>query len=169
MKFYTIIFLILLLTSCKTNHVLNGKYQSNKSELGFFDTELHFLNENDFKFKFSGDLQYKELTGTYKINKNKVYLHLDKDLDLANSESDSLTIVEILTRNYHNHHFKNENEIHHHLKYKIKGDKLFSYRNENGKMIKKTRSYAKTKKFLIFGSKWKKTRHYFKKVNDTII
>ncbi len=143
---------------------MNGKYRSNKAELGFFITELNFVNENDFEYKFSGDLQHTELTGTYKIVDKNVYLKFNKEKGQLESESDGITIVEILVGNYHNYDLKKESDIDYHLKYKIKGNELFSYRIDNGKLVTKSKSYTNTKKFLLFGSKWKTTRSYLNKI-----
>ena len=142
---------------------MSGKYSSNKAELGFFITELNFLNDTDFKYEFSGDLAHTELTGTYKINDENVYLKFTKEKNQIESENDSITIGEILSGNYHNYDLKNENNIEYHLKYKIIGNKLFSYRIDNGKLVKNSKIYTNTKKFLLFGSKWKTTRSYLKK------
>lgn len=161
MKVYTLIFLIL--SSCSTNKSLSGKYLSNKADLGFFVTELNFINESNFKYKFSGDLQHSELVGTYTTNGKNVYLKFNKEKGRIESESDSLTIGEILDGNYHNYDLKNEKSINYHLKYKIKGNKLLSYRIDNGKLVRKSKSYTNSENFLLFGSKWKTTRSYLKK------
>lgn len=164
MKFYLLIIFSFIIYSCSTPKNLNGKYKSNRAELGFFVTELEFQNNKDFKYKFSGDLQHTELTGTYKLNDNSVYLKFNTEKGEIESENDSLTIVEILSGNYHNFDLKNENSIDYHLKYKIKGNKLFSYRIDNGKLVKKSKTYTNSKKFLIFGPKWKTKKSYLKKV-----
>ncbi|EHO11700.1 hypothetical protein [Myroides odoratimimus] len=165
MKFYYLLPLLILLTSCSSTKALNGKYRSHKVELGFFITELNFKNENDFMYKFSGDLEHTELIGTYKIVDKNVYLKFNKEKGQIESENDSLTTVEILTGNYHNYDLKNESNIDYHLKYKIRGNKLFSYRIDNGKLVTKSKYYTNTKKFLLFGSKWKSKKSYLKKIN----
>ncbi|WP_353100841.1 hypothetical protein [Myroides odoratus] len=165
MRFYYLFPLLILLTSCSSTKTLNGKYRSNKAELGFFITELNFKNESDFEYKFSGDLQRTELIGTYKIVDNNVYLKFNKEKGQIESENDSLVIVEILTGNCHNYDLKNESNIDYHLKYKIRGNKLFSYRIDNGKLVTKSKYYTNTKRFLLFGSKWKSKKSYLKKIN----
>lgn len=165
MKFYYIFTLLIFLVSCSSTKNLNGKYRSNKAELGFFITEINFKNQNDFEYKFSGDLQHTELNGTYKIINDNVFLKFNTEKGQIESENDSLTVVEILTGNYHNYDLKNESNIEYHLKYKINGKKLFSYRIDNGKLVRKSKYYTNTKKFLLFGSKWKTKGSYLKKIH----
>ncbi|MDM1551361.1 hypothetical protein [Empedobacter falsenii] len=136
MKNIFLLFTVFLLFSCSSSKNLNGKYRSNKAELGFFITELEFLDNKNFIYKFSGDLQYTKLTGTYKLKDNSVFLKFNKDKGESESESDSLTFEEILSGNYNTHDLKNENNIEYHLKYKIKGNKLFPYRIDNGKLVR---------------------------------
>jgi hypothetical protein len=164
MKFYYLIISIIFLTSCSSTKKLNGKYRSNKAELGFFVTEINFENDNVFKYKFSGDLQHTELTGTYIVKNKNAYLKFNKPKGQIETQSDSLTVVEILNGNYHNYDLKNESNFDYHLKYRVKGNKLFSYRIDNGKLVTKSKSYSNTKMFLLFGSKWKTTRSYLKKI-----
>ena len=165
MKFYYLFTLLIFLASCSSTKTLNGKYRSNKAELVFFITEINFKNETDFKYKFSGDLQRTELTGTYKIVDKNVYLKFNTEKGQIESENNSLTVVEILTGNYHNFDLKNESNIDYHLKYKIIGKKLFSYRIDNGKLVTKSKYYTNTRKFLLFGPKWKTKRSYLKKIH----
>lgn len=121
--------------------------------------------KKNFKYKFSGDLQRSELTGTYTIEKNNVYLKFNREKGQIESESDSLTIVEILSGNYHNYDLKNESNIDYHLKYKIKGNKLFSYRIDNGKLVKKSKYYSNKKRFLFTDPNWKTSKSFLKKFN----
>ena len=165
MKIHYLIISIIFLASCSSTKNLNGKYRSNKAELGFFVTEINFENDKDFKYKFSGDLQHTELSRTYKVVNKNAYLKFNKEKGQIETENDSITIVEILSENYHNYDLKNESNIDYHLKYKIKGNRLFLYRIDNGKLVTKSKSYSNTKRFLLFGSKWKTSRSYLKKIN----
>lgn len=104
------------------------------------------------------------MTGTYIINDKNIYLKFNKEKGKIDSKSDSLTITEILTGNYNDYDLKNESNTDYHLKFKIKGNKLLTYRIDNGKLVTKSKSYTNTKSFLLFGTKWRNTRSYLKKI-----
>jgi len=63
--------ILLLFASCAVRENVIGKYRSNFASLGFFITEIELKSDNTFHYKFSGDLQHKELDGIYKIKKKQ--------------------------------------------------------------------------------------------------
>ncbi|WP_261509896.1 hypothetical protein [Chryseobacterium paludis] len=163
-KILNLILALLLLSSCKSQKKLQGIYKSNKVEFGFFVTKIDLKNSNEFNYIFSGDLQHTELSGFYKRSGHNLYLKFDKNKGEIESVNDSLTISDILSGNYHNYDLKIENGINYHLKYKIQGNKLFAYRIDNDRLVKKSKVYTNKKKFLLLGSKWKNKRSYLKKI-----
>ena len=105
----------------------------------------------------------QDLTGTYKIYNNKLYLKFSKSKGEIESKSDSANISEIFG-NFHNYDLKFENGIEYHKKLLIKNKKLFNYRVDNDKLVKKAKNYSDSKKYIFFGSKWKMKKFYLKKV-----
>jgi hypothetical protein len=164
MKILSLILVLLLSFSCKPQKNLQGIYKTNKAESGFFVTKIDFKNNNKFNYVFSGDLQYTELSGLYKISDHNLYLKFNKNKGEIESVKDSMTISDILSGNYHNYDLKNENGINYHLKYKIQGNKLFAYRAKDGQLKKKSKVYTNQNQFLFFGTRWRNKRIYLKKV-----
>lgn len=134
---FTLILVLVFLSSCSSRKELEGIYRSQKAELGFFITKIELRNNNQFKYQFSGDLQHTELSGVYQLKDNNLYLKFNKNKGEIETKGDSLTIVEILSGSHHNYDLKNENGINYHVKYKIRGNKLFVYRIDNNKISKK--------------------------------
>ncbi len=155
---------ILLLNSCATNKNVSGIYKSNFVDLGFFITTIKFNNNGTFEYNFSGDLTNQNLTGTFKTNKKTLYLKFLKEKGEIESKNDSLSIVEMLSGNYHNYDLKNENEIKYHLKYLIQNNKLFIYRIDNGKIVKYSKIYSEKKRLNLFGESWRMKKFYLRKV-----
>ena len=165
MKTIHLILALSLLLSCNPQKNVQGVYKSKQAEFGFFITKVELKNNNEFNYEFSGDLQHTELSGIYKQSNHYLYLKFNKNKGEIESSNDSLAISDLLSGNYHNYNLKSENGINYHLKYKIKGDKLFVYRIDNGQLNKKSKVYTNQKKFLFFGTKWKYKRYYLKKLS----
>ncbi|MEG0926390.1 hypothetical protein [Chryseobacterium sp.] len=165
MKTLHLILVLLLFLSCNPQKNLHGVYKSKQAELGFFITKVELKNNNEFNYEFSGDLQHTELSGIYKQSDHYLYLKFNKNKGEIESSNDSLTTSDLLSGNYHNYNLKSENGINYHLKYKIKGDKLFVYRIDNDQLNKKTKVYTNQKKFLFWGTNWKYKRSYLKKIS----
>ena len=157
--------LILCLSSCSSTKDIQGKYKSNFADLGFFINTIEFKNDSTFNYNYSGDLVNQDLTGTYKIDKNKLYLKFTKNKGEIEYQNDSLSISEILSGNRHNYKLKNENGINYHRKFLIKNGKLFSYREDNGKLVKRAKKYSDKKRYIIFGPTSSFKKFYLKKLN----
>ena len=162
--FIIISVLILCLSSCTSTKNIQGKYKSNFADLGFFINTIKFKNDSTFKYNYSGDLVNQDLTGTYKIHKNKLYLKFIKNKGEIEYQNDSLSISEILSENRHNYKLKNENGINYHRKFLIKNGKLFNYREDNGKLVKRAKKYSGKKRYIIFGPTSNFKKFYLKKV-----
>ncbi|PWN70041.1 hypothetical protein C1631_008560 [Chryseobacterium phosphatilyticum] len=166
MKTLSLILTLLFFFSCKPQKNLQGVYKTNKAEFGFFIIKIDLKNNNEFNYVFSGDLQYTELSGLYKISGHNLYLKFNKNKGEVESVNDSVTISDILSGNYHNYDLKSENGISYHLKYKIQGNKLFAYGIKNGQLKKKSKVYTHQSKFLFFGSRWRNKRIYLEKIKS---
>ncbi|WP_379963323.1 hypothetical protein [Epilithonimonas sp. UC225_85] len=164
MKKYNFIFLIVILTSCASNKDVTGIYKSNFADLGFFVTTISLQKDSTFEYNFAGDLVNTDLTGKYIVKDKNLYLEFSKNKGKIESKNDSLSVLEILSGNYHNYDLKNESGISFHLKYLIKNRKLFSYRIDNRKLVNFGKFYSDKKQFILFGSKWKKKRAFLKKI-----
>ncbi|SDJ57423.1 hypothetical protein [Chryseobacterium jejuense] len=136
MKTFSPILILLFLSSCHSQKRLFGIYKSKTADLGFFITKVELKNNNEFSYDFSGDLQHTQLSGVFQLKDHNLYLKFNKNKGEIESQNDSLTISEILSGNYHNYDLKIENGIKYHLKYKIRANKLFIYRNDNNKLSK---------------------------------
>lgn len=79
MKILKFILIITILNSCALNKKIEGKYRSNFADLGFFMTTINLKDDKTFEYNFSGDLVNQELTGTYIIDKNLLYLKFSKE------------------------------------------------------------------------------------------
>lgn len=157
-KFYFIF--LLFFVSCSSQKSFVGVYKSNFPELGFFGTKINFKKDSTFEYTWSGDLEYKYLIGKYFLQDNHVYLKFDK----KKGEIDSVKFKNDFSEfsNFHNYELKNENGIIYHLKYKIKGGKLFSYHIKTEKLVTKAQFYGK-RKFIFFGPKRYLKRSYLLK------
>jgi hypothetical protein len=164
MKIFSLILALLLLLSCNSQKKLQGVYKSNKAEFGFFVTKIDFKNNNEFNYVFSGDLQHQDLSGLYTVSGNNLYLKFNKNKGEIKSVHDSLTISEILSGNYNNFDLKSESGISYHLKYKIKGNKLFAYDIKSGQLKRKSKVYTNQRKYVFWGTRWKYQRIYLKKI-----
>lgn len=136
MKIFNLILVLLFLSSCSSQKPVVGTYRSKKADLGFFITKVELKSNNEFSYDFSGDLQHTQLSGVYQLKDHHLYLKFNKNKGEIESQNDSLTISEILSGNYHNYDLKIENGIKYHLKYKIRTNKLFIYRNDNNRLSK---------------------------------
>ncbi|MDR6487887.1 hypothetical protein J2799_002392 [Chryseobacterium vietnamense] len=164
MKIFSLILALLLLLSCNSQKKLQGVYKSNKAEFGFFVTKIDFKNSNEFNYVFSGDLQHQDLSGLYTVSGNNLYLKFNKNKGESESVHDSLTIADILSGNYNNFDLKSESGISYHLKYKIKGNKLFAYDIKSGQLKRKSKVYTNQRKYVFWGTGWKYQRIYLKKI-----
>ena len=161
----------IFLVSCSVNENVTGKYRSNFASLGFFITEIELKQDNTFHYSFSGDLQHTELDGTYKIEKNKLYLLFSKLK--GETETDAIRIVGNDTfvdfeklGNSHSYEIKKEREIKYHLKYKISKNKLQFYHIETGKLLKRAKKYSNNRKFIVFGPKYYKKKWGLNKLKN---
>lgn len=71
--------LLLCLSSCSSVKSIEGKYKSNFADLGFFVNTIELKHNGTFNYNYSGDLINQDLTGTYKVDKNKLYLKFCKE------------------------------------------------------------------------------------------
>lgn len=163
MKTCNLFIILLFLSSCSSPKNLEGTYRSKRPSFGFFITTLELKKDHHFNYQFSGDLVHRKLSGVYKLKDHNLYLKFNKNKRQKELQSDSLTAAEIISGNYHNHDLKSENNINYHLKYKIRGNKLFAYDIDN-KLVKKTEINTNQKRFLLFGPKWKSKRNFLKKI-----
>jgi hypothetical protein len=154
--------ILLLFASCAVRENVIGKYRSNFASLGFFITEIELKSDNTFHYKFSGDLQHKELDGIYKIKKNKLYLRFNKLK--GEGEDDAIKIVGkdtlvdfVKLMNSHSYELKKENEIEYHLKYKILKEKLQVYHIQTNKLVKKFKAYSEKEN-------WQLKEYFLKKI-----
>ena len=154
MKIRTVIFFYVLIffTSCNVSQNINGKYRSNFGQLGFFVTEIELNPNKTFNYKHSGDLQYTELVGIYKVTNKKLYLRFDKLKGETDPNAIKIigkdTIVDFeKIMNSHSYELKNENGIEYHLKYKISKNKLLVYHIQTNKIVRKARTYSDAKKY----------------------
>jgi hypothetical protein len=137
-----LIFLIFTtLLSCASDKKVIGTYKSNRASLGFFITTIEFKADSTFKYNFSGDLINQNLTGKFSVKQNIVYLKFYKNKGEIESKSDSLSVSEILSGNYHNYDLKNKKGVFYHLKFKIRNEKLLTYRIDNGRLVKRSKVY----------------------------
>ncbi|MCD9855849.1 hypothetical protein LUD75_14080 [Epilithonimonas sp. JDS] len=156
MKNLVFVLLFLITASCASKKDVSGIYKSNFADLGFFITTIELKKDSTFEYNFAGDLVNTDLTGKYRIKDKNIYLKFTKNKGDIESKSDSLSISEMLSGNYHNYNLKNESGFAYHLKYLIKGNRLFSYRIDNGKLVKFGKYYSDRKK-------WEKKRVYLYK------
>lgn len=146
--------------SCKSNQSITGKYRSNFADLGFFIEEIDLKQDKSFHYEFSGDLEDTQLDGNFKINDNTLYLRFDKLKKIVEPD-DSLT-------DWHNEHtydLKVENGIEYHIKYQIRGNRLYSYNIETGKIVSRVEFESNRRKYILFGPKSYKKEWYLKKNN----
>ncbi len=162
--FLIITVIVIFLNSCSASTNIQGKYKSNFADLGFFSNTINLKNDGTFEYNYSGDLTNQDLTGTYRIDRNKLYLKFKKEKYDIESNNDTISITEMISGNYHNYDLKNENKIEYHRKVKIGNKKLFSYRIGNGKLVKHAKKYTNKKRYILFGPNWKMKRFYLKKI-----
>ena len=142
-NFYLIILYSLLFTSCSRKIILNGTYKNNISPFGLSAYEITFKNNELCEFKNKRHFQNRsELNGKYTIKNNKVYIRF---IEPIKNES----IVDELTwtpyNEYKSYELKKEKGIEFHYKYLIKNGKLFVYRLDNGKLVKRVENYNEEK------------------------
>ena len=154
-KILSIIFLCGLL-SCSSTKKIAGKYATNFASLGFFGTTIILKPDSTLSYKFSGDMIYHLVTGTYKISNNKAYMLFDKeilDTNFVNSPLFDHTIHITTSK---------KDTIRYQRYFYIGHDKLFFSNYKTGEKITKAKRYNSRKKFLFFGSHYYKKRHYLR-------
>jgi hypothetical protein len=142
--------------SCRSTKNIAGKYATNFASGGFFGTTIILKSDSTLSYKFSGDLIYHFVTGTYKISNNKIYMLFDKeilDTNFVNSplfdDTMHLAISKTDTIKYQRYFY-------------IGHDKLFFSNYKTGKKVTKATRYNRRKKFVLFGSHYYKKRHYLR-------
>ncbi len=155
-KFYFIIicFLTILFVSCSKSIILNGTYQNNISPFGLSAYEVTFENNGVCNFKSKSHLQNTvELKGKYTIKSGRVYIRF------IEPKKNKLIVDELTWTahdEYESYELKKEKGIEFHYKYLIENQKLYVYRVDNGKLVKKVEHYNNEKGRL-------KTEYYLQK------
>ena len=155
---YSLILIFILITSCSSNKFIAGKYKNNISPFGLSSYEVNFSKNDSCRFKVSRHLSGSvELSGTYQIRKNNLYIRFSEPKNIRENDS----ILEALTwtpkNEFDSYELQNENGITFHYKYLIDEGKLFVYRIDNGKLVKKVDHYDDE-------NGRHKTKYYLKKV-----
>ena len=136
----TLLFIVFTV-ACVAHKDIQGKYRSNKAELGFFITEIELKSDNTFDYKFHGDLQNIKLQGSYEVNEKNVYLRFDKmknELEQIAEIVEGDTIINLNNfNNFHIYDLKTEGQTKYHLKYKYSTNKLRPYHIETGELVRK--------------------------------
>jgi hypothetical protein len=146
------------LFSCSSTKNIAGKYATNFASLGFFGTTIILKPDSTLSYKFSGDLIYHLVTGTYKVSNNRIYMLFDKeimDTNFVNSPLFDDTIHLAISKNdtirYQRYFYTGHN-------------KLFFSNYKTGERITKAKRYNRRKKFLFFGSHYYTKRHYLRPI-----
>jgi hypothetical protein len=158
--------ILILVSTYVIGQDLIGKYRTNFADLGFFMTEIEFKPEFRFHYTFEGDLQHRELDGNYKMVNKLVYLRFDslKNDDIIKIVGKD-TIVDLSQLgNIQSYDLKNENGIEYHLKYRLRGNRLFSYHVVKNKIVRRAKYYSDKKRFLLFGPEYHYKKWYLKKI-----
>ena len=142
--------------SCSSTKNITGKYATNFASLGFFGTTIILKPDNTLSYKFSGDMIYHFVTGSYKVSDNKIYMLFDKEILDTNFVRSSLfdDTIHIAT--------SKDDTIRYQRYFYIGHDKLFFSNYKTGEKITKAKRYNRRKKFLLFGSHYYKKRHYLR-------
>ena len=158
-KYISSLMLVFGIISCTGHKFITGKYATNFASLGFFGTTIILNQDRTFDYKFSGDLIYHHLTGTYKISKGKLYSLFDKEDVDSNLASRPLIgdSVEILIRHY--------DTIKYQQIFYLGHNKLFFTNKETKKKITRENRYNKRKKYILFGRHHYKKRHYLRLIS----
>jgi hypothetical protein len=154
-KILPIVFLCGLF-SCSSTKNITGKYATNFASLGFFGTTIILKPDSTLSYKFSGDLIYHFVTGTYKVSRNKVYMLFNKEIIDTNFVGSPLfdDTIHIAT--------SKKDTIRYQRYFYIGHDKLFFSNYKTGKIITKAKRYNRRKKFLFLGSHYYMKRHYLR-------
>lgn len=136
---------VLFLVSCSQQKKVAGCYRSNFAEMGFFGEHVHLNKDSTFDYRYAGDLINAVGHGRYYLKKDTVLLLIHRDKPK--------TITDILAGS---HNLKDTIRFYFHNK------KLFSINIDTRKVVKYAHGYSKTKRYLLFGSKYHKMRHYLK-------
>jgi len=145
MKLCSFIVAMLFLVSCSQQKKVIGCYGSNFAEMGFFGEHLHLNKDSSFDYRFAGDLINKVGHGRYYLKKDTVVLLIHRDKPK--------TIEDNLTAD---HYLKDTIRFYFHNK------RLFGININTHKVVKYAHGYNKNKKYIFFGSKYHKRRHYLK-------
>lgn len=149
----------LFIISCRPKNIF-GLYRSKFAESGFFVTDLQLKKDSSFYYYFSGDLVSEERVGKYHIRNKILYLQFDT---IFNKDDDSIGFA--FQRKFDLK--KSDTGFPFHLKYKIKGDKLYSYNLSKEGIKRKSKGYTPYKKYIFFGPHWYKRNFYLRKI-DTL-
>jgi hypothetical protein len=144
------------LFSCRSTKNIAGKYATNFASSGFFGTTIILKPDSTLSYKFSGDMIFHLVTGTYRVSYNKIYMLFDKeilDTNFVNMPLFDDTIRLAISKNdtikYQRYFYTGHSKL------------FFSNYKTGGKITKATR-YNRKKKFLFFGSHYYKKRHYLR-------
>ena len=146
------------LLSCSTTKNITGKYVTNFAILNFFGTTITLKEDMTLDYRFSGDLIFHRVTGTYKVYDRKVYMLFDKEILDTNFAKTPLFDNEIKTL------ISEKDTVSYQKMFYIKHDKLFFSYLLTGKRITKAKRYNKRNKYLLFGSHYYKRRWYLRQV-----
>ena len=144
------------LFSCSSTKNIAGKYATNFASMGFFGTTIILKPDSTLSYKFSGDMIYHLVTGTYNVSNNKIYMLFDKEILDTNFVryplfDDTIHIA-----------LSNNDSIRYQRYFYLGNDKLFFSNFKTGEKITKEKRYNRRKKFLFFGSHYYKKRHYLR-------
>ncbi|WP_224484667.1 hypothetical protein [Robertkochia aurantiaca] len=158
--YYLLLLVLTIVTSCTSNKFITGKYKNNISPFGLSSYEVNFKENDSCTFKISTHLSGSvELVGTYQIRKNNLYIRFIEPRNTIINDS----ILEALTwtekKAFESYELKKEDGIAYHYKYLIDANKLFVYRIDNGKLVKKVDHYDDE-------NGRHKTKYYLKKVTE---
>ena len=145
MKQCLLIIAIVFLGSCSSQKNVIGCYASNFAEMGFFGEHLHLNKDSTFDYRFAGDLVNKVGHGRYYLNKDTVILLIHRNE--PKTITDSLTYLPYL-RDTIRFYFQNK--------------RLFGININTHKVVKYAHGYSKNKRYIFFGSRHYKMRHYLK-------
>lgn len=150
-----------IIYSCSSNKFTTGKYHNNISPFGLTSTEIIFKSDGSCYYLTSRHMQEEiGLNGKYFIISDKLYIYLIEptESEIKNHSAENSFLVWSIKDEYNLYQLKGERGITYHFKYKIIDDKLYVYRSDNGKLVKKAKHYNEEK-----GKHY--TPYYLRKIN----
>jgi hypothetical protein len=146
-----------MLWSCSSKRSIVGTYRSRFATLGFFVTTLKLKSDSSFDYTFVGDLISRKATGSYVMYKRKLILAYNlTPLDTGTLKSYKELGLHVSDS------LKNETGYPHVFYWG--NNKLFDSW-QDGKIVRRTKTYHKQKEFLLFGSHYYKKKYFLKRVN----